>query len=296
MKAASLLIVAMTLVLAGCATSKDQTNLLLNPPGIHASADAASNAAGAGQVPVTQYYAAMNAAQDRAAGTAEIATMVDKGIGLVGAYCLRWFQKVDDAQRRLDLKEKDFNIIRQLGTALLGIGKASSSIVATYGAGNTAYSGIMENFSGAVLAGPATAKVKVQVLDMLKQSETKLRADTASLTFAQAYNRIELHADTCTYSTVRNMLDSTLATTKSTRDPETGKITSEHVESTYRFDDNSAKLQNFWRPKGVTSSANQSSISQWLAQNGLSDISIPLFINTADFASFRAKAVKDLKL
>ena len=75
-------------------------------------------------------------------------------------------QKVDDAQRRLDLKEKDFNIIRQPGTALLGIGKANSSIVAAYGAGNTAYSGIMENFSGAVLAGPATAKVKVQVLDM----------------------------------------------------------------------------------------------------------------------------------
>jgi hypothetical protein len=296
MNAASLLIAATALVVAGCAGTKDQTNLLLNPPGIHASADAASDAAGAGQVPVTQYYAAMKAAQDKSAGTAEIAAMVDKGIGLVGAYCLRWFQKVDDAQRRLDLQEKDYNIIRQLGTALLGVGKASSSIVATYGAANTAYSGIVENFNGAILAGPATAKVKVQVLDMLKQSETKLRADTASLTFAQAYNRIELHADTCTYSTVRNMLDSSLASTKSHRDPETGKITSERVESTYQFDDNSGKLQNFWKPKGMVDNANQAAITQYLTQNGVTGISIVYFINTPEFASLRAKAVKDLKL
>ena len=45
------------------------------------------------------------------------------------------------------MQQKDFNIIRQLGTALLGIGSASSSIVAVYGAANTAYSGIVETFS-----------------------------------------------------------------------------------------------------------------------------------------------------
>jgi hypothetical protein len=296
MNAASLLIVATMLAVAGCATSRGQTNLLLNPPAIHASADAASDAAVAGQVPVTQYYAALKAAQDKAVGATEIAAMVDKGIGLVGGYCLRWFQKVDDAQRRLDLQEKDFNIIRQLGTALLGVGKATSSIVATYGAANTAYSGIMENFNVAILAGPATAKVKVQVLDMLKQSETKLRADTASLTFAQAYNRIELHADTCTYSTVRNMLDSTLASTKSTRDPETGKITSAPAELSFSNDGASTKLRNFWRPNGTVSTANQAAITQWLTQHGLADVLISDLINTEEFSVFRAKAVRDLKL
>jgi hypothetical protein len=191
---------------------------------------------------------------------------------------------------------KDVNVIRSLGTALLGIGKAVPNWVTGYGAINTAYSGISENFNDAILAGPTTAKVKEQMLAMLKQSETKLRNDATNLTFSQAYSRIELHADTCTYSTIRNMLDSTPASTKARRDPDTGKITSEPVEATFQFDEASGKLQDFWRPKGVTNQANEATVTQWLAQNGISGISVAFFINTSQFASLRAKAIKDLKL
>jgi hypothetical protein len=91
------------------------------------------------------------------------------------------------------------------------------------------------------------------------------------------------------------MLDSSLASTKARRDPETGNITSERVEGAYEFDEASGKLQNFWRPKGVTNPANEATITQWLAQNGLSGVSIPFFINTSQFSQFRAKAIKELK-
>lgn len=218
---------AMVGALSGCAlTSSADRQSLFNPPGIHASTDVKSEAVVAGQIPITQYYEALKNAQDEAKGTDEISDFVDKGIGLTSAYCLRWFQRLDEVQRRLDLQEKDFNVIRQLGTTFLGIGKAIPNWVTGYGAANTAYSGIAENFNEAILAGPTTAKIKSRVLDMLQQSETTLRrdADGKRLTFTQAYNRIELHADTCTYSTVRNLLDATLASTKPTRDPKTGGI------------------------------------------------------------------------
>ncbi|MCR4299654.1 MAG: hypothetical protein NUV75_13075 [Gallionella sp.] len=217
---------AMVGTLSGCAlTSSADRQSLFNPPGIHASTDEKSGAVVAGQIPITQYYAALDIAKDKPKGTDEISDFVDKGIGLTSAYCLRWFQRLDEVQRRLDLQEKDFNVIRQLGTAFLGIGKAIPNWVTGYGAANTAYSGIAENFNEAILAGPTTAKIKSRVLDMLQQSEITLRRDAKRLTFTQAYNRIELHADTCTYSTVRNLLDATLASTQPTRDPKTGGIT-----------------------------------------------------------------------
>lgn len=293
MKTASLWIAACALALSGCMT--DRTKSLFNPPAIHASDDEQSDAAKYGQVPVTQYYSALDAAKDKKAADPEIETLIDKGIGLVSAYCLRWFQRLDDSQRRFAMQQKDFNIIRDLGTALLGIGGANSTIVGTYGALNTAYTGIAENFNEAVLAGPTTAKIKGQMLDMLKQSEDQLRADADSLSFSQAYSRIELHADTCTYSTVRSLLDSSLASTKATREPETGKITSSAIEATYQYDNSSARLREFWRPNGVVDSGRQNKLAQWLADHGLSGVSIPYFLNTSQFSLFRAQALKDLK-
>lgn len=283
---------------SGCAATGDaeRYEALLNPPGIHESSKSDSDAARAGQIPVSQYYAALKAAQDKAKGSAEIDAFIDKGIGLVGAYCLRWFHRLDAVQRNVDLRERDFNVIRQLGTALLGIGKANSDWVTFYGAANTAYSGILENFNEAVLTGPTTAKVKVQVLGMLQQSEARLRSDASKLTFTQAYTRIELHADTCTYGTIRSLLDSTLASTKSKRDPETGKITSDRVESSYEFDDASSKLHEFWQPNGQVSQANQAALAAWMAKNQLANVSITLLVNGHLFSAARAKAVKDLGL
>jgi hypothetical protein len=292
MTKASIFAIAIAFTLCGCMT--DRTKSLFNPPAIHPTEDGSPTNAQYGEIPIKQYYAALDSAKVKGKGDAAIDDLVDKGIGLVSAYCLRWFQRLDDAQRRLAMQQKDFNIIRDLGTALLGIGGANQTIVASYGALNTAYTGIAENFNEAVLAGPTTAKIKSQVLDMLKQSENKLRTDAGSLSFAQAYSRIELHADTCTYNTVRNLLDSSLSSTKAKRDPETGQIVSERIESTYQFDDASAKLEKFWRPTGSIDSANQRKFSQWLSDNGLGGVSIPFFINTAQFAQFRAKAVKDL--
>lgn len=297
MKTASVVVAALAFALSGCMT--DRTKSLFNPPAVHPSADQSSDYAKYGDIPISQYYAALEAAKDTdEPGDVAIVTLVDKGIGLVSAYCLRWFQRLDDAQRRLAIQQKDFNIIRDLGTALLGIGGANQTIVASYGALNTAYTGIVENFNEAVLAGPTTAKIKGQVLDMLRQSETSLRADAATgeLSFAQAYARIELHADTCTYNTIRNLLDSSLSSTRAKRDPATGQITSQRVESSYQYDDSSAKLRNYWRPTGAIDSDHEGKLKQWMGEHELGSVSIAYFIRSAQFALFRAKAVKDLNL
>lgn len=115
----------------------------------------------------------------------------------------------------------------------LGIGKAIPNWVKGYGAVNTAYSGIAGNVNESILAGPTTTKIKSQVLEMLRQSEVQLRKEApatgGTLTFAQAYSRLEMHADTCTYSTVRDLLDTTLATAAARRNPVTGKISVANV-------------------------------------------------------------------
>jgi hypothetical protein len=232
MNAKRLFLMAIVGMTSGCAlTSGSDRQSLYNPPGIHPSAALQSDASVPGQVPIAQYYKALTDAQEKNATKEVISDFVDKGIGLTSAYCLRWFQRLDDVQRRVDLQEKNFNVLRQLGTAFLGIGKAIPNWVTGYGAVNTAYSGIAENFNEAILAGPTTTKIKSQVLEMLRQSEVQLRKEAggSNFTFAQAYSRLELHADTCTYSTVRDLLDTTLATAVARRNPVTGKISVDNV-------------------------------------------------------------------
>ena len=232
MNVKSLLLLVPVGLTSGCAlTSGSDRQSLYSPPGIHPSTTVESDASISGQVPIAQYYAALTAAQVK--GSTEIFDFVDKGIGLTSAYCLRWFQRLDDVQRRMNLQEKNFNVLRELGTVFLGIGNAIPNWVTGYGAVNTAYSGIAGNFNESILTGPTTSKIKSQVLAMLRQSEVELRKDVpatgATITFTQAYSRLEMHADTCTYSTVRGLLDTTLATADASRNPVTGKISVANV-------------------------------------------------------------------
>jgi hypothetical protein len=228
------LCVAAVTALAGCALPGKRERIeLLNPRPIHTSADSNSNAARAGEIPVESYYKALELARTRYTETtaqrmdsAAIQNYVDEGIGLVDAYCLRWFRRLDDVQRQVNIEGGDWNIIRQLGTALLGIGSASSNWVALYGAGNTAYEGIRQNLSESILAGPTAKKIKGRVFALLQQSASELRQEAQLLPFPQAYSRLERHAEVCTFATVRELLDSSLAQTQSEINVETGELRS----------------------------------------------------------------------
>jgi hypothetical protein len=288
----------------GCAWTggKDSVSSLLNPTAIHVSPDDNSAAAKAGQIPVENYYKAMalakpNYEQDKATlkDATAITSYIDEGLGLVDSYCLRWFRRVEDVQRKVDFDEKNFNVIRQLGTALLGIGKASSNWVTGYGALNTAYSGVAENFNGALLTGPTTRKIKTRIFALIQQSAADLRA-AGGLTFAQAYTRLERHADICTFSTISEILDTSLAQTRSEIDTTSGDISTNALESSFQRDDANMRLRSFWMPQGTVNKPNEAKLRAWMQQNSLGDVPITMLINARLFAAARQKAILDLSL
>lgn len=293
---------------SGCAAvgGKDTAGALLNPPRIHDSADATSEAGRAGQLPIDNYYKAMRLAQpeykDRDVVPSDpkyVKNYVEEGLGLVDAYCLRWFRLLEDTQRKTNFEEKNFNVIRQLGTALLGIGKASSNWVTGYGAANTAYSGIVENFNTAFLAGPTTKKVKDRIFELLNQSSARLLTAADTLSFAQAYNRLERHAEICSFAMVIEVLDSSLAGTESEIDTTTGRIITrplQTLQSSFEADETSARLTNFWMPQGKFDDLNERTLVRWMQQNGLGQVPLAMLVNSRLYSEARRKAVRELAI
>ena len=230
--------------LHGCAlisSAKDESGSVLNPNKIHFAYDHQNPAYAARIIPVSDYYAALNLAKSRYqesaekplrvvsvahAGSAEIENYVSEGIGLVDAYCYRWFQQLDDMGRLLAYQKQNVNVVTQLGTALLGVGGASSAFVASYGAATTAYAGASENFSSAFLVAPTSSKVKDRILAIMKTAATSLRTDAKKINFKQAYSRLEQYADLCTHSRAKEIVDAALDQTKSRIDGNNQLITS----------------------------------------------------------------------
>lgn len=196
---------------------------------IGAKSVAITSAKEAEALPVGLYYEAMTAARS-ATGTATstaIQAYVDAGVTLVNSYCIRWFQTLSEQGVLKGYVDGNSNVIRQLGTALLGIGKASSYIVGTYGAANTAYAGLSQNFGESFLVAPNSRRVKAQVLNLLDQGEQALNGKTkgvpAPATFTEAYRRLERFADLCTHSTAKEIVNNALEQATASIAPD-GKI------------------------------------------------------------------------
>jgi len=175
------------------------------------------------QVPIVEYYAALTAAR-ATPNDAAIDKYVDTGITLVNSYCLRWFQHLSEQDIKKSFADSNINVIRALGTALLGLGKANSLFVTGYGASNTAYEGLSKSYGDAFLLAPNSRKVKAQILSLLDARIVELTEKNRPKTFAEAYRKLERFADLCTHATakevVNNALDQADATANSA-----GKIT-----------------------------------------------------------------------
>lgn len=302
-------------VTGGCADpgrSGQSYESLMNPARLHESTERESRASAAGQIPVDNYYSALTLARPVYAGNADpapadrtrVRNYVNEGLALVEAYCMRWFRAIEDQQRHVDLAQKDFNVIQQLGTALLGIGKASSNWVTGYGAGFTAYNGIVNNYAAAFLAAPTTKKIKGEILDLLNQSGTALKnrantaTDDAPLLFSEAYAALEKHADICTFATIRELLDTRLSDPdkKSAIDTDTGKISTVTIAATFQRDDATDRLAAFWMPGGRLDPANDTKLRAWMKSNGMENVSPVLLVNGKEYAAQRQKAVDDLSV
>lgn len=226
-------------LLSGCSSldsRKDDTASILNPRKIHEAFDGTSRAYAAGQIPISDYYDSLEIARSKyskSEGTALIVIKADQesvknyvaeGIGLVNAYCRRWFQGLDDTSRMLAYQNKNVNVITQLGTAALGIASASALAVTSYGAATTAYAGISENFNSAFLVAPTASKVKDHIESVMKTEAASLKTDSGTLSFKEAYSRLERYADICTHSRAKAIVDSALDLTKTQTAPVTGQV------------------------------------------------------------------------
>lgn len=122
-------------------------------------------------------------------------------------------------------------MIQNLGTTLLGIGKANSIIVGSYGALFTGLNGIENNFSQSFLLAPNANKVKEHIFTALDDQAQRLRqapdskknsssADKGTKislrpeSFTEAYMALERYADICTQQTAKEIVNSALDQTK----------------------------------------------------------------------------------
>jgi len=190
------------------------------------------NAIQAQSVPVFIYYEKMNLARSitstitpNGTGTVPVPSAIveylDAGFALVNAYCLRWFQRMNDQSIYKQFGDESENLIYALGTTLLGLGKANSYFVTSWGASNTFVKGESANYSNNFLLG-SSPKIKAQVMKMLVDEGKVIRNDGEAKTFLQAYTRLEQYADLCTSGTVRDILGKSLDSVETKYD--NGKI------------------------------------------------------------------------
>ena len=75
------------------------------------------------------------------------------------------------------------------------------------------------------------------------------------------------------------------------------KQIAEIVQGTYLKDKAGDTLRLFWKPDGTTvNAANEATLKTWMANNGISNTSLTLFLRAAHFADARALAIKELNL
>jgi len=228
----------MVILLTGCGIlrtlkqddSSKQELTLVNPEVLHDAAPLESHTTGAAvsasasMIPVTDYYRALLLAQTSYgdcfdangklktdAGEAclkhrprnLIQNYQEEGIALVDAYCRRWFQLLAERERFFNFEQQNWNVIKQLGTTLLGLGGANSAIVALYGGVNTANDGLQDNYRSAFFFSPSVSKVKQLVLAGMKDYAANLRDSLGNKGFKQVYTELESYADSCTFNSIR---------------------------------------------------------------------------------------------
>ncbi|MFZ6758472.1 hypothetical protein ACO0K9_14810 [Undibacterium sp. Ji50W] len=241
----SIVSTALTVFLTGCASAlnpftTDKTFAGISPPQIHRQDDdgrlknkmgiSTETINSAEARPFVEYYEALTKAANAQANETSIDDYVAKGITVVNISCLRWFTSLSESQSRFAYTQNNQNVIQNLGTTLLGIGKANSIIVGTFGALFTGLNGVENNFSQSFLLAPNASKVKDHIFTALDQQAERLlmrkkenektisTADTTSSlrpkTFTEAYMALERYADICTQQTAKAIVNASLDQTQ----------------------------------------------------------------------------------
>lgn len=216
------------LTASGCSHLSDRKFSLeetMNPTKIHGAGDEKNLSKNAEKIPVDDYFNALKLAQpiyqeksfelpknNREA----IENYISEGIGLVDAYCSRWFRKIDDLSRLLDYQNENMNVITQLGTTLLGISTANANFITGYGAATAAIAGMSNNANSSFFATPTASKVRRHIDTLMKKDAADLKslAKGPDFKFKEAYTRLEKYADLCTHARAKEVVESALDSTK----------------------------------------------------------------------------------
>ncbi len=229
------------LLLSGCGTIKnpfsdDSVYSGISPPKIHVYQESISKKEPISKVankikeaeldPFDRYYAALREAKSDPANPAKIQDYVNKGVTLVNESCRRWFDSLAEAQIRFGLTQNNQNVIQNLGTTLLGFGKANSLVTGTYGAAFTALNGFEGNFAQSFLIAPNSEGVKEHIFSALNQRANQLlgkrngneKVGTDWLSdkptdFDSAYRALSEYAGICTQQTARKIVNAALGET-----------------------------------------------------------------------------------
>lgn len=218
-------------VLWGCSAYSPRD--LANPTQIHQTLPTPANreadeeeksAIAAAPVVAKRYYAALEKAKG-SAGQQDIDAYVKEGTALVELYCVRWFGRIEDAQRSLQLTDNNRNVVTQLGTTAIGLARLHSDATAVYGAITTAVTGFNANLNSAFLVAPNAANVKRLTLEALRSRARLLRDASSALyptTFSDAYLELEKLAEQCTHAEVKRLTTKSVDQSGASADPSSG--------------------------------------------------------------------------
>lgn len=221
--------VALSAALSGCTTT--ELKQLSNPAPIHqdrpdeptaVNEEVAAKSHQAYLDRAMSYYEAMETARSAKAPGAAIDAYVRAGITLVDVSCRHWFNNVSEAQRNIELRQENTNILYQLGTALIGIGRLHPDATALYGALTTGYVGYTKNLTSAYLVAPNAENIKQLTFDALRLRAGQLTGSAKPTTFDDAFNGLDSYADICTYAEVKRLANGAISGSQTADD--NGKI------------------------------------------------------------------------
>ncbi len=323
---------AASLLLQGCAQlgrMPDGGSVASNPPRLHDERSASTAAKAAAELQIENYYQALTSAlapkgapsvapstprppasPASAASTplpspplppvstsqpADFKPLLAQGIGLVDSYCLRWFQRLEEYDQAMAWGQKDFNVITQLGTALLGVAKLSSDVTTLYGASTSALSGLNANRQEGMLIAPPASDVKTKVLDAMTLRSKALMSEDF-MYVSQVQVALERYADLCTYQSARRMVSQTLKSAEVEKVSSTGEITVRQPNN-FMPDTSTDRLRNAWKPDGKTISKHaDAALKEFLKERKQDHLSISELLYDKAHAELRQGAAQALGL
>ncbi len=228
-------LLTLTLILLTSCSTLSQKNII-NPTSIHDANgnNPDENVAFARNLPVEDYYRSLMLAKSyyspdrncdidskevcyKPSKPEFIRNYVTEGLGLVDAYCLRWFNRLDESQRKVQTSRTNYNIITQLGSTLLSASSTNYNTITGFNAANTAFTRVADNYTGTFLFANTT-KVKQHIFKVMKDKrtliESRARKEKNNIKFKDFYIEIEQYADICTFSNIKEIVNKSLDATQ----------------------------------------------------------------------------------